>query len=146
MASTAPASDLQSFLEGMAGEVIVGDANAVAVSYQIHTGTTYTLNFWSFSVGGYENAMLAGQDARSVAHMKSFIVLGNPVRLMPNQSTIGMGGQVDPHPEIPQGVFLIWQGSDGRPTYTTEDDGTISVSMSFAVLPPFVNVQNGGSC
>jgi len=67
------------------------------------------------------------------------------VRLVPSPGIIGPGVSVDPHPTVPQGMFLIWRGEQGRPVYITEDDGTVSVALSFAVLPPFVNVQNGGS-
>ena len=144
MASTAPASDVQAFLEQQAGQIVVADAGDTAVSYQIHTGTTYTLNFWRLSLGGYENANVAGGEARMMANMKQFVVLGNAVRLLPSPGTLGQGVNIEPHPEVPQGMFLVWRGEAGRPAYVTEDDGTITCTMAFAVLPPFVNIINGG--
>jgi hypothetical protein len=121
----------------MAGQVVVGP-NAPAVEFELNGPRS--LNYQTMMLGGYSHEQIVNNEVMMMATMKSFIVLGNPIRLMrvmPQQGPM----PIPPEDGIPQGPILIWQGETGMPMMT-DDDGVYSIHLAFAVLPPFAQVTS----
>jgi hypothetical protein len=131
-AQTLPADELRRRLEEMAGLVVTGP-DAKGVTYTLTTQSQHTLNYYSLEIGGFDSEALATLEGFQFATMRSFNVLGNPVRL----ARLVAGGLVPMPPTegIPQGVILVWR--EGHLPTITIEDGIYSVSMSFAALPPY---------
>jgi len=125
-------------LEDQAGLVVTGP-NANHVEFTLNS-VDHTLNYQKISLGGFDNEAQARSEGLSLATMRVFTVLGNPIRLMRTPVTIGMT-TIEPVEGTPQGPILVWREGH-EPTYEISEDGIYTVNMSFAVLPPFVILKN----
>lgn len=133
--------EMQRFFEQQAGLVLEGP-DADVVKYTLN-GNPYQVNYVSITLGGMMSHTQARDEAIRYVLSREFIVLGNPIRLQ-RPTTSGPSGM--PPPEgYPQGPILIWRAGGHTPHFHVSDTGVWEVHLSYAVLPPFVQVQNSTS-
>lgn len=122
---------LQQMFEMQAGAVVTGP-DAAQLKYTFDGQKVYELSYLGVMLGGFATEADMRTEVQRFVMSREFNVLGNPVRL---QKAWNAAGAVE---GIPQGPILIWR--QGHTISVTSDGNGWSVSMAYAVLPPYARL------